>query len=376
MSIIRSLAPPGYSPNNGAAFNDAAALVRYRYSGNAGNLVSARNFFGPNPALSLVKDPVNIFAAGPVMTNTTWFNTSMSVSSPFPGSYNPYHFYTHQDFFDTTKTSPTTAQSPYNPYNLTTRLLSAGAGSNYYNRYTYYRMLAQLGTDSGNESPKININYVNVDNRGNIVPYLATNSVPWIAEQFFTNTANQLLAQAGYTFNTTGIQIYPTNFYTASVHRILQMTANIFDASTNRSYNGIVSSNGFPTVFRPIFLTTHTNGTMVFIVNYKELTDHATFLANPPIMRDLALTNFPAGPLEMVRGIPLVMGARKGLPNFNNFELRSKVEVTRKLEFLKHFATDTYPYMTNQICHASRSATSLAWTCGIPIQICIPETCN
>ena len=35
----------------------------------------------------------------------------------------------------------------------------------------------------------------------------------------------------------------------------------------------------------------------------------------------------------MVYGVPLVIGAKKGLPNFNKFGLQNNIQVTRKLQF-------------------------------------------
>ena len=42
----------------------------------------------------------------------------------------------------------------------------------------------------------------------------------------------------------THIQVYPTNQYTPAVHRLLQVAANIYEAT---------STNPYPTVFRPLF---------------------------------------------------------------------------------------------------------------------------
>jgi len=176
---------------------------------------------------------------------------------------------------------------------------------------------------------------------------------------FFTNVASQLMASdaavvaqalgayAPYPSGLNAIQVYPTNEYSPPLHRVLQLAANLYDAATNRYFG---TTDAFPTVFRPIFLTTHTNGTQVFIVGYQELTDHASFVNFPPLMRNLEdPNNIRVGPLDMVRGIPLVIGAKKGFPNFNELELRSKIEVGRRLQFLKHLATDQTPYLTNQM---------------------------
>ncbi len=50
---------------------------------------------------------------------------------------------------------------------------------------------------------------------------------------FFTNVASRLLS-AELNVDLHHIQIYPTNQYTPAVHRLLQVTANIYDATTNR----------------------------------------------------------------------------------------------------------------------------------------------
>ena len=45
------------------------------------------------------------------------------------------------------------------------------------------------------------------------------------------------------------IPLWPTNFYTPSVHRLFQLAANIYDATTNRS----LVYPYLPSVFRPVF---------------------------------------------------------------------------------------------------------------------------
>ena len=62
-----------------------------------------------------------------------------------------------------------------------------------YNRYTYYRLLSQMGVESAPEQNKLNLNYVNVDANGNVVPDMETNLIPWTPLQFFTNAADRML---------------------------------------------------------------------------------------------------------------------------------------------------------------------------------------
>src|SRR5579863_7227012 len=86
---------------------------------------------------------------------------------------------------------------------------------------------------------------------------------------FFTLTADRFIkSRPEFLLNglsSTNIPIYPTNFYTPALHRLLQLAANIYDASTNKS----LSPGGFdyPSVFRPTFKKIGTN---VFISGYVE----------------------------------------------------------------------------------------------------------
>ena len=94
-------------------------------------------------------------------------------------------------------------------------------------------------------------------------------SIPGLnAAQFFTNAAIRLLrSRAEYTNvnlctnGTIYIPIYPTNFYTPSVHRMLQLAANIYDAGTNKTGFKPTSDFDFPSVFRPNFWQNRHRGT-------------------------------------------------------------------------------------------------------------------
>ena len=179
------------------------------------------------------------------------------------GADNPQHFYTTQELFDKSKTGT-------NAFSFSDRLRMAGTNNDSYNRYTFARLIAQLGTDSAPEpGGKLNLNYRNVDDYGNVVPDMATNFNPWIPVQFFTNAANRLLADAGFKFSTANIQVWPTNFYTPSVHRLLQVAANMYDATTNR-----MDLSGYPylpSVFYPRF--TNAGNDVIYISGYDEAKD-------------------------------------------------------------------------------------------------------
>jgi len=119
---------------------------------------------------------------------------------------------------------------------------------------------------------------------GHAAPLLSLDS----PAAFFTNVAARLL-RSELVQDLNDIQVFPTNEYTPSVHRLLQLTANIYDATTNRTYGISTATNGFPSIFRPLFrrIETATN-TLVVIAGYREVmgTDMAN-AATAPAMIDL-----------------------------------------------------------------------------------------
>ncbi|MCX8108217.1 MAG: hypothetical protein N3G20_05365, partial [Verrucomicrobiae bacterium] len=255
------------------------------------------------------------------------------------------------DFFNTNKV----------PAPWLGNLLIAQNGLSTYDRYTFYRLLAQMGTDSAPpKNTKINLNY------DNLPPYNITNLVPWTPLRFFTNVANSLILASRTTnlvmlgtgrlaTNTylgehlvrpgllvTRIQVYPFNEYSPALHRLLQLAVNLYDATTNRP---ITAYPHLPTVFRPLFSG---SGTNIYISGYEEVTD-ASFLdrmrlydLNNPDDR-ARLTN---DPLAVVYNIPFLIGAKKGFPNFNEFTIQNVAQVTRKIELRKP-AIGARPNQTN-----------------------------
>ena len=83
---------------------------------------------------------------------------------------------------------------------------------------------------------------------------------------FFTNVASRLLS-AELNMDLHRIQVYPTNQYTPAVHRLLQVTANIYDSTTNRFNDDYPH---LPTAFRPQFGKI---GDAVYITNFVEVTN-------------------------------------------------------------------------------------------------------
>jgi hypothetical protein len=129
-------------------------------------------------------------------------------------------------------------------------------------------MLAQLGTDSAPTENRMNVNYMNVDASGNIVPGLETNLFAWQPLQFFTNAAARMFGRlnlhdtGGRLITVTNIPVWPAtnNYYTPAVHRILQLAANMFEVTTNSLY---------PCIYRPLFSSYGTPATNIFISGYE-----------------------------------------------------------------------------------------------------------
>ena len=358
-----NIVPPtsGSRTVGGGAFVDSASILAYRYGTNLSTLLSAS-------ALGLgnvfVSDGIDGYSLSNFVTSFSGPDPdSGHVTRPWSGANNINHFFTPSELLNALKTSTAFVQHLHDP----------GTNNGTYDRYTFYRLLSQLGSDSSPEPQgTINLNYDNLVQTNALGVASATNLYPWRPADFFTNAANAMLAKAGYTFVTTNIQVYPTNYYASSVHRILQLAANIYDATTNRpgGPNGTaVSSNGFPSVFRPLFR--RTGDGRVVIAGYREVTNSMmAYAATAPTMVDFGLGLNTNGTIKqygvafdpsdqneaMVAGVPLVIGARKGFPNFNEFLLETEVAVARKLEFTNRSSNPTVLNLaTNQMYFLSIS---------------------
>jgi hypothetical protein len=352
------------SLSEGVAFYDALSIVNWRYDNYRQSLQNFAQLFGPTAIAALDFNFVDDYTGGPLMTNY-WgmgFDPDPVLEARgnprYFGSESPNHFFTTQDLF--TKVPPF---STFSSFNFTNRLQIAGTNVSSYDRYTYYRLLAQLGTDSAPERPgKIHLNYDNLVRANSAGVVSATNFYEWDTTDFFTNAANALLSRYTEEWRTANFDLYTnvyqtnqsfdissipvrvnSNFvYTPSVHRVLQMAANLTDSLTNR-----VSVYGadLPSVFRPIIRRNATNN--VYIVGYTSVERVAGTLdaqfAKPLDLNDPAdLAKIPLlgttlrGRNEVnAYGVPWVIGAKKGLPNFNEFAMQSIFQITRKLEVVR-----------------------------------------
>jgi hypothetical protein len=376
--------------NSGFAFDDARALLAYRYTNNYMTLLPANSLFANGVVFQ--NDSIDGYSDGPLQTgfqspaDVTIPRLNDDPSLPWAGADNINHYFTPSDLFDPNKT-----ELNVTPPSFIEHLQQAGTNNSTYDRYTFYRLLSQLGTDTTPESGKMNINYDNLDpfstrpSPGIFVtnPPSATNFMTWQALTFFTNAADRLLRA----YTTQWRNSNPTNFatafyavtnfnfinavqwtnypafgvgnipvlvsnqfvYSSAVNRLLQLAANIYEAAVNVP-GAQGSTYPYPAVFRPTFWVTNENGYHdVYINGYQSVVLNS---ANNPITLDpqLALpvdvtalafglpgptvTNYPYG--VNVYGVPWIIGAKKGFPNFNKFGMQSVVQITRKLQIKRN----------------------------------------
>ncbi len=325
------LQPVGFG-NTGVAFDDARSFLSYRYAGNYNNLASVAGLY-PVAAPIFRTDNIDEYSDFPLLQGPTNVDESAAIrqdnpSLPWSGADNPNHYFSSQDFFDPAKTSTF----------FTNRLYAASTNVSTYNQSTFYRLLAQLGTDSApDDSDKLNLNYKNV---GGVS---ATNFVRWTPLDFFTNAASRMLARYSQNWLDTDATYY-TNFfgtnqafslttipvvvsnrfvYAPSVHRLLQLAANLADTKT---------TNLWPSVFRPIFRRDNLG---IYITGYEQAPTNN--VDNYLIPAPIEVADVPMGTDLRVNvyGVPWVVGAKTGLPNFNEISMHSLFEVTRKMQITR-----------------------------------------
>ena len=176
---------------------------------------------------------------------------------------------------------------------------------------------------------------------------------------FFTNVAMAMFQQMdlhdfnGNLVTVTNIPIYEDparfggtniNYYTPAVHRILQLAANLFDATTNRFIDG--GPTNYPTVFRPIFSSQ--NG-IATIIGYEEVTSPDEAFLPTLSASDFIQAPQPVNSSINLEGVPWVIGARKGFPNFDEFSMVNALAVSRQLQFTNNTPMPIPIWTTNQI---------------------------
>jgi hypothetical protein len=408
------------NPNTGAAFEDALSILSHRYNYSYNYLYPLSSLFGSN-GVPLQDQPFDLNPTRPLLTGTPVLYYANQAANPWAGSDNTNRYYDlPSELFNPTVTSP----------DFVKRLSNAGtengaANPSTYDRYTFYRMLAQMGTDSDPDDGKMNLNYRNVDTNGVVVPGMETNCIVWSPLEFFTSAADRMLrlystnwffanpsnflasyygitgnyfnpggnynyyyytnasgnffafdptgfgltnasgsAYLGWTnhvpaFGITNIPVYVNGqfVYSPAVNRVLQLAANLYDAST---------TNFYPSVFRPLF--EHDRLFNVFIVGFTNLQNRAftntvnglgDFQLSTPF--DISsITNYLGANRLMITngvginvyGVPWIIGAKKGFPAFNKFGMQTISQATRKLQIYRSTiptVLNTTTFTTNQL---------------------------
>ncbi|MCF7763683.1 MAG: pilus assembly PilX N-terminal domain-containing protein [Verrucomicrobia bacterium] len=397
----------------GDSFESAAGILGHRYFDQDPKpnrkpwelyRVVDPELYGQRAQLIFATDGLDTYSDGPLLLGQSVLNFDglPDISSKaWSGSPNPQGYYDIQEFYNTNLNELNILTANPARYPFPRKLLQATDNSNSsYDRYSYYRLLAQLGTDSrpavSNLLFQPNLVLVPTNklhlNFRNDYPNGQTNFIPWDPVidpvglvdprdrdfgprnpiDFFYQAADRLLRSnlttnspfarlqvpgfvprpnffLGETpvrdeFSLTNIQLYnlsrnapyytTNNEYTATTHRALQLAANLYDSVTRRSLG---TTNDYPSVFRPTFFKTPTN---LIISGYVEERS-ADFLRStlPWLSIEEAATKSPVGPVfNNIIGVPFVVGAKKGYPNFNEASLQTVVQVSRKLEFRKNFS--------------------------------------
>jgi hypothetical protein len=324
--------------SDGASFQDALSVLTYRYGNlTRPNIWSVTDLYGARGASAFRFDRIDGYGAGPVLVDpnpdptmaVNWDNPLWPwwASDSFRGMENI------QEWFDETRSSP----------QFVNRLRTASSlPQNTEYEYTFSRLLGQMGLDSTPANrDKLHLNFVNVDDAGKIVPHLVTNFFEWTPVGFFTNAAAKLFQEHfGDQLRVDYIPVYPTNYYSSAVHRLLQLSANMYDARTNRLQ--LSDYPYLPSVFRPVFTRFETNGvsTNVVISGFVQVTNDLAFASLPWVSLPEGRFLISDVPTSVnVHGVPWVIGAKKGWPNFNEFHLQTAVTVTRRMEAYKPTAT-------------------------------------
>jgi hypothetical protein len=341
----------------GTALADARSIVNYRHGWPGNGLPAGSPATYPDglrfaeaypisPANNSIFGSIDFYSDGNngavPGTNIFMVDDDTALKPRWPGAETTNHFFHIQEFFDKAdvRSNKVTVDFYSNLTYALTREISPGVT----NGTLYYKMLAQLGTQTGSAfDEKINLNWADKNAEIPGFSYSPTNFVPWdaspvLAVAFFTNVAERIFRTQSNDFNPptvtnlaipsiTQIPIYPTNMYSSAIHRILQLTANIFDATR---------TNIYPSVFRPIFgKSSNPADKTVYIIGYTN---------------DERLTTLQTWLDGNTNGIPLVVGAKKGFPNFNEYTIRTDFLLSRKLQVTRpSTAAGTLPDGTNQM---------------------------
>ncbi|MGH8247359.1 MAG: hypothetical protein ACREUU_13115, partial [Gammaproteobacteria bacterium] len=214
--------------------------------------------------------------------------------------------------------------------------------------------------------------------------------IPWTATEFFHAAADRLLTNEFFPYRITnvrlsgvpggaGIPVFTNGslfidgnpnkapIYSPRIQQLLQMTLNIYEATTN---DFALQTTNLPTVLRPLF-ERQPNGD-IYITGYTNETGRdLSSVISPPggggTFRWYELGD-PAAPVGQngspnpdlnFYDIPILFGARKGIPNFNEFTMNTVAHFSRKVQVQKD-TTGTRIIATNQMLLMSISNSFIA----------------
>lgn len=209
------------TPSTGLAFDDASRLVRYRRQSKT--LASSQDFLArdsggsPNTlGANIQNHRFDLYSDGPIATSLAevlhGVNTTEKSTKAWAGSDFTNSFTEPSQLFDLSLDTTT---------NFYRRLIGVGVNTSTlstYDRYTFYRMIGQLGLDSSDSRfeagfhpaystganpygfyrrAKLNLNFAMDNPDGDRPTNAAVASIkglrPWLPIQWFTNAANRLL---------------------------------------------------------------------------------------------------------------------------------------------------------------------------------------
>jgi hypothetical protein len=323
---------------NGEAFRDARSIVDYRgawgLDGSPQRLMDTFPLaYNPPshrfPAISI--DAYSDGNLGVVLGPNPFLADFDTPDKPnWAGTDGTNHFFHPQELFHVTNL--------FSPNKVTLNFYRNLTNAIGLDPTVYYKLIDQLGTDTASDyHDRMNLNYVAIGTNS------AEDFIPWDfdsinAVTFFTNVAQRIFLAQSNEFNVfpgtntlpirsiTEIPVYPTNLYSTAIHRILQEAANIFDATR---------TNIYPSVFRPIFGSGPMSG-VNYIIGFTN---------------DDRVSTLQSWLNSNTNGIPLVVGAKKWLPNFNEYTMRSDITVARKLQVVRNTPprAGVFPVGTNQM---------------------------
>ena len=160
-------------------------------------------------------------------------------------------------------------------------------------------------------------------------------------------------------FGITNIPVYVNGqfVYSSAVNRVLQLAANLYEASTNETY---------PSVFRPVFtIDQYTN---LFIVGYSNVTGvlvgspaNDIQFSLPYDVSQLGYLPRNTAMLTNIYGVPWIIGAKANLPGFNQLTMLNTVQATRALQVFRK--TPDGPIYTNHLyqLYISNSISASFW---------------